>query len=182
MSEETKIWEDFRNGNQESLGIIFSSYYQELFLYGLKILAEEELVKESIQNLFIKLWEKRASLPTLRSPKGYLFKILRNLLMDRLRMNPQPIVEKLPAEQLNGHQISIEGAIIRNEKMAYQSQQLKMAVGQLSPIQQEIIYLKFYNQLEYREIAEITNLNYQTVRNYMSQAIKRLRIEIQRSK
>lgn len=180
MSSETKIWEGFKNGNQEYLGLIFKTYYQELFLYGVKVLADEEVVKETIQDLFIKLWEKRASIKGIQSPKGYLFKMLRNLLIDKLRNNAQSKATWLHHDNLTGYQISVEEAIIREEKSTDQRLQIQQAIDKLTPLQQEIIYLKFYNQLEYREIATIINVNYQTVRNYMSKAVKSLRTEIQR--
>jgi RNA polymerase sigma factor (sigma-70 family) len=49
------------------------------------------------------------------------------------------------------------------------------ALSKLSPRQKEVVYLKFYENLSYHEITELTSLNYQSVRNYIHQAIQALR-------
>jgi RNA polymerase sigma-70 factor (ECF subfamily) len=49
------------------------------------------------------------------------------------------------------------------------------ALGQLSNRQKEIIYLKFYQELNYDEVSEIMNINYQAARNLLYQSIKSLK-------
>lgn len=178
MSLETKIWDGFKNGNQEYLGIIFKTYYEELFLYGVKILGGQEATRECIQELFIKLWEKRRSIGKAYSPKGYLFKMFRNLLIDKLRASSKSGTIPFQSDHQNGYQASMEEIMVSKEKNRNQKQQIQQAIEKLNPLQQEIIYLKFYNHLDYKEIADILQINYQTVRNYMSKAIKSLREEI----
>lgn len=49
------------------------------------------------------------------------------------------------------------------------------ALAQLSNRQKEIIYLKFYQELNYDEVSEIMNINYQAARNLLYQSIKSLK-------
>jgi RNA polymerase sigma factor (sigma-70 family) len=49
------------------------------------------------------------------------------------------------------------------------------ALAQLSNRQKEIIYLKFYQELNYEEVSEIMNINYQAARNLLYQSIKSIK-------
>ncbi|MGB0839981.1 MAG: RNA polymerase sigma factor, partial [Chitinophagales bacterium] len=68
-----------------------------------------------------------------------------------------------------------EQLLIDMEEQIAQNAQLNSAMKKLTENQREIIYLRFYSKLDYKEIAEITNLKYQSVRNTMYRAIKVLR-------
>jgi RNA polymerase sigma-70 factor (ECF subfamily) len=70
---------------------------------------------------------------------------------------------------------SYEKNLIGEESFIEQQNALFKELNTLSPRQKEIVYLKFYNELSYQEIAEVTSLNYQSVRNYMHQALMALR-------
>ena len=59
--------------------------------------------------------------------------------------------------------------------MQKQKEVLLAALDELSPRQREIIYLRFYQNLSYEEIADIMDLNYQTSRNLLYKAIRSLR-------
>jgi len=73
------------------------------------------------------------------------------------------------------YEFSIEEIMINDSLSEQKRQALKKAIGKLNANQREILYLKFYNNLSYQEISEILNISYQTVRNYMSQALKALK-------
>jgi len=52
---EADLWRKFKEGDRNLLGLIFKTYYDALYLYGLKFLNKEELVKDAIQDVFLKL-------------------------------------------------------------------------------------------------------------------------------
>lgn len=177
MEKDKHIWEAFQAGDEKAFETMFKMYYVELLRYGLKLTGEQELVKEWIQELFLKLWEKRKELKTVNSIKGYLLKSIRFRFVDHIRAKPRKSPMDLPYLSPT---FSIQQEIIQKETNREKVQQLKRAIETLNPLQKEIIYLKFYNQLPYVEIAEVLEINYQTVRNYMSKALQILRTEIKK--
>jgi DNA-directed RNA polymerase specialized sigma24 family protein len=83
--EESTVWEKFRNGDQTSLGRIFTTSYMALLKFGTGLVRDEEMVEDCIQNLFEKLWLSREKLTSIDSIRPYLFKCLRYQLIDQIR-------------------------------------------------------------------------------------------------
>ena len=74
MSLNEKIlWEKFKKGNRKALDTIFETYYNGLYSYGLKLTGNSNLVKDCIQDFFLKLWLKRKNLRDLQFIKPYLY-------------------------------------------------------------------------------------------------------------
>lgn len=80
---DESLWELLLNRNVEILEILYRRYYDLLLNYGLKIYPDKELVKDCIQDLFVKLHLSRKLSNTI-CVKTYLLKALRNLLTDKL--------------------------------------------------------------------------------------------------
>ena len=163
-------WHKFKGGDKKALAFIFKSYYSDLKAYGLKLTANEEMTKEAIQILFLKLWEKKNNLPDVHSPKAYLITTFRRTLIDLLRIEKKDSAFK---KEFSFHFSEKEWPVLNFTPT--DNKELTKLINQLNPKQKEIIYLKFYNKLSYLEIAEALDINYQTVRNYMTKAIKFLR-------
>ena len=70
--------------------------------------------------------------------------------------------------------MSIDQILINSETDAEQKNKLKLAFQQLSDRQKEILYLKYYSEMDYDEITKIMDLNYQSARNLVSRAIAKL--------
>jgi RNA polymerase sigma factor (sigma-70 family) len=67
---------------------------------------------------------------------------------------------------------------IEQEEESIRQLQLEKALGQLSDRQREIIYMKYYRQMDYDEIGTIMDLNYQSARNLVTRALTALRKEM----
>jgi RNA polymerase sigma factor (sigma-70 family) len=69
----------------------------------------------------------------------------------------------------------VENSWIENEETELRSKELSAAISKLSSRQQEILYLKFYSEMDYDQIIEIMGLNYQSARNLVTRALEALR-------
>ncbi len=166
-------WTDLKNDKKSALIEIYQLYYGELYNYGMRISQDEELTRDCIHDLFIELWSSRFKITHIQEPKPYIFKMFRFITIDTLKKrNPfiNPNDSALP-----GPVLSEEDVLIDEELSQERSNQLKLAIKQLSKRQKEIIYLRFYSGLSYNEISKITALKYQSIRNHFSNAIKELR-------
>ena len=63
---------------------LFFYFYSLLYHYGLKLVSDEELVKDCIQDIFIKIIQNHSTLSPTLNLKGYLIKTLRNKIFDTL--------------------------------------------------------------------------------------------------
>ena len=152
---------------------IYKLYFNELYNYGMRISHNEELTRDCIQDLFAKLWAGDSKIIDAKEPKTYMFKVLRNNIIDALKQNAVFIEEH--DTELYDPILAGEDLVLNKELTEERSEQLKQAIEQLSNRQKEIIYLRFYNGLSYEEIAEVTSIKYQSIRNIFSSSLKILR-------
>lgn len=54
--DDQALWNSFRSGDEQAFVIIFDRNVKPLYNYGMKIIADGDLVKDTVQNLFIELW------------------------------------------------------------------------------------------------------------------------------
>ena len=171
---DLQLWVEFKGGNKQAFKLIYHTYYQHLFSYGLKLSGHSDLTEDCIQDLYFKLWRNRGNLGDVQSIKAYLFKSFRRILIDLIKSDKKTSnVTDLPAEY-DVH-LNIEDMLIKNEASREQMSRLEKALNNLSKRQKEIIYLCFYKGMSYKEITEVIPIKYQTVRNCMHEAIKILR-------
>lgn len=165
-------WQDLRErGDPAALAFFFHQFYDELYFYCLKLSEEPSLAKDAVQNTFADLWEYRLSLSSVSSPKLYLLRAVRNHCIKLLQKNNPRHGIELIAEQMTFQPKELELDHAPDPVKI----QLTQALNELSPRQREIIYLKFYDNLEYQEIAEVLQINYQSVVNHAHNAMIRLR-------
>ncbi len=175
-ANDEKLWEQLRRGDQYALEILFKRYYAMLYDYGMKIINKQECVKDSIQEVFAYIWEKRNALSDAKSVPAYLMVSLRRKLFDyiRKRNRQNETVHQLEYNYPESA-FSVEDIWIINEEEQEKKQALKIALSQIPPRMSEAIYLKKISGLSYKEIASIMNISSQAARNYVSEAFQRLR-------
>src|SRR5690606_8603457 len=78
--KDIEVWNTFRTGNDEAFIFIYTTYFDRLFAYGMRIVGDEHLVEDAIQELFIDLRNQRGRLSPTDSIKFYLFKCLKRKL------------------------------------------------------------------------------------------------------
>ncbi|MFA5329813.1 MAG: sigma-70 family RNA polymerase sigma factor [Prolixibacteraceae bacterium] len=179
MAEKVKdqiIWDEFLNGSQAALEFIYEDNYSALYYYGNKFTKDNDLIKDLIHELFIELIDSGRKLSKTNNIRFYLLKALRNKLLKQL--SKKSIFTDSSPESSSFNIIeSVENKLINEEISEESRNSILGAIKKISVKQQEIIYLRFYNDLSYQEIAVLFNVEIQTVRNLISRAIKSLKNE-----
>jgi RNA polymerase sigma factor (sigma-70 family) len=176
LDENLILWNEFRSGNADAFGELIRIHYQDLFHYGTRFTRDEELVKDSIQDLFLELWTNRLTISSTSFVKYYLLKSLRRLLGRKIGRSRQTTTwDELHFESLFNGAPSVETSIIREEWLADLARKMRKALAGLTRRQQEVIYLRFYLDADIEEIAEIMSLNRQSVYNLLHDALKKLK-------
>lgn len=144
--------------------------------YGLSVCGDDELTKDCINQLFLKLWDRRAKLDEVREVRGYLFSALRRQILDELAYSKrldQALIHKLERDPESD--LSYEEILILVEKDQEMKKKIELALQQLTPRQLELIQLRFYEGLSYEEIAKKFNHSVKTSYNIIYDAIKSLK-------
>ena len=170
-------WSRFKNGDVDALESIYRSHVQSLINYGLKITDDLDLVKDSIQDLFIELWKGRQNQADTDQPKYYLFRALRNKLVKGVARQSFISEEELQLVEGNLQTEYVELTIAYREEQSQTNGALKQVLEKLSKRQREANYLRFYHNFSYEIIASMMNMNYQSVLNLVQRALKFMRKE-----
>ncbi|WP_177193712.1 RNA polymerase sigma factor [Niastella yeongjuensis] len=166
------MWEAYQQGDHHSFALLFRRYYEPLVQYGNKFNGNRDILEDCIQELFTELWQHKSQ-TQVQSVKAYLFKSLKyKLYRAHQRKMADPFNEN-HSDVL--FELSHETLLVGREQDAEKTARVLQALGQLSNRQKEIIYLKFYQELNYEEVSEIMNINYQAARNLLYQSIKSLK-------
>lgn len=173
--KDIQLWHCILNGNRASLSILFKKYYSPLLNYGLKILSREDLVKDSIQEVFFTIWKDREQLSEVKYVRSYLYSSFRRAVFRRaeIKENRNERDELYFAESFR-ELLNKEQLMIKKELKKEQKQRLLKALQVLTKKQKEAIFLKFNNGLSNEEISQIMAVNRQSVYNYIHRAIMAL--------
>ena len=123
----------------------------------------------------MRLWERRERLPEEANPLAYLLTSLRrDLVRERKReaRTSGEIAEQRSADD------SPESRLTDAETAAERSERVATAIDQLSARERELVHLRFRENLAYEEIVEVTGLSYQSARNTLARALKKLRARL----
>lgn len=173
------LWNAFREGNREAYAGIYKLYIEDLLSYGYRVTSNRQLIKDSIQDLFLHLWLHRENLSETDSIKFYLFRALRNRILrnieksDMLPQTADSILENIIED------FSFEQELMAQETEVQQIGRLQKAINKLSKRQQEVIQLRYHNDFSLEEIENLMQLNNQSVRNLLHRAISQLRISFE---
>lgn len=174
-SNDIELWDLFRAGNESAFINIYSTYFDELYLYGSRFIRQEQFLKDVIQDLFISLRKNRATLGKTNSIKFYLFKSLKRRI---LKEEKRPInqTEQLSDDFRFDVYFSPEQMLIDRQVSEEIASRINHALQQLSPRKKEVIYYFFFEELSYAQIQEIMKLdNIKSVRNLVYKALDFLR-------
>ena len=175
------VWERMKHGDRAALAEIFSHFYSDLYHYGLKIFNLPDLVNDSIQDVFIRIWDRRSTLGDISHPKAYLISCLRRKLFENkdnyfgtsLTSENDPEFPQVfyfeAGEFMEASDISLK---LR--------QSLIRTINSLSEHQRELLLLRFYHNLSYSEIAQVMKIKEQSVKNLMQRVLLHLRSQTNR--
>ena len=176
------IWDKMKSGDEKSLSEIFTLYYTDLYKYGMKIFDLPDLVKDSIQDVFMRIWEKRDTIGDVQNPKAYLISSVRRKLFANKETRSDEISDELLKNEGKQNFSFSTAEFIEIEEISQQIRNsLVLAINNLPERQRELVFLRFYYNLKYLEIAKIMEVNEQTVRNLMQRTLSNLRTKIDRN-
>jgi RNA polymerase sigma factor (sigma-70 family) len=169
-------WGRFKEGDKGAFATIYNHHVDELFHYATKICADEYLVKDAIQEIFLELYLKRENIKIkFEFLRFYLVLAIKRNLIKKLQSNRK--IFQFGADRAVEFEVeySIEAQLIEEEGKLTITRRLLEAMNQLPAKQKEAIYLRFNQSLEYEEVAEILQISVESVRKQVYRAVKTLR-------
>ena len=172
---DQKLFGALCEGDKDAMSVLFLRHYATLLHYGRRINTDRILIEECIQELFVYLFESSSRLSQVQQVRAYLFKALRRRILEKIKREKR--LKSSNALAMNRSEIYFS-----SEDISWNAQGdsnpgtiLLKALNSLPWRQREAVYLRYYNGLSTKEIAEIMGAANQTVLNTLYQALKNLR-------
>ncbi len=176
MRFENEIWERLIEGDNEALQVIYQHYFGNLYTYGMRVHNDPSLIKDSIQEVFIDLIQRRSSLKATGTIHLYLFKALRHQIMQELRARNRKIeIAKSLTSDISVADSTIEQQIENQETYTTRQKVIQNALGKLSAHQREAIFLRFTQGLEYEDISRIIGIDLASARTLVYRSLKKVK-------
>lgn len=154
-------------GNPESIEALFERYADKMFLYALSFLGSEDSAGEVVQSCFLALVRKPEVLMKVKSLRAYLYAMVRNESIDCLKRRAHEV-------PLDDYEKGIYAGSPDPEGMF-----IEQMVNELPPEQREVVLLKIYQDLTFREISEIVGAPQNTVASRYRYALGQMRIRLE---
>lgn len=172
---DPEIWRKIREGDAAAMKALYQEYYQELYVFGFRIVADKDRVMDCLHEVFCEIWQKRESISEVVYISSYLKTCVKNRLFKEIAQSKN--VEAWDEEQtkeLAGDQ-SYEFLLIESQRDEERQVKIGIALEQLTRMQRTIVRMKFYQGMSYEQIAAELNLKPRTVYNHVFLALGTLR-------
>lgn len=169
--QEEQLLQSLRQGQQEALRQLFERYYEDLVRRLYRLIPDQSTAEDLVQEVFVRLWEKRAELDIRQSLGAYLHRMAVNRALSYLRKQ-KTRRESYPKE---APKVGISAQAEQDLAAEELRQKIRRALQDLPARCREVFVLSRYEQLTYRQIAERLDISVKTVENQLSKALKIMR-------
>nr|WP_295924085.1 sigma-70 family RNA polymerase sigma factor [uncultured Dyadobacter sp.] len=172
-SDETMAlgcWSRLQQKDETALEWLYKTYARMLHNYGYRLVADKELVKDAVQDLFVQIWHQADRLPAVTSVKAYMIVALRRELLRRITRQRQFVTQETELPDA-----SFEDQLIEIQTGEMISEGLSAFIQKLPTRQREIIFLKYYSGLSTEEIAAAMELTSGSVYKLIYKALASLK-------
>ncbi|WP_175634949.1 RNA polymerase sigma factor [Pedobacter ghigonis] len=168
LPNEKDLLLEIAKGDGIAFAELFRAYHGPLIKYIYTLLESVEVCEEIVQDVFLKVWENRATLPKLDRFTSYLFILTRNYTISAIR---QMVKDKKHSQLYAEEVLSLnKGEETFTVDQEYQNILIK-AIAELPPSQQRVLQLR-QQGLKSREIAGEMGISIESVKKYQQWATK----------
>ena len=169
---ENELIELLKNSDKKAFEQLYHNY--KLRIYGnlIKMVKSEEIAKEILQDLFVKIWTGRQNLDPERSFRSYLFKISENLVYDFFR---KAAVNKKLEAYLVSVAAPTESTVEQHIYYKEGSYVLAKAIEQLPPKRKQVYILCKVEGKSYEEASQILGVSISTINEHIVKASQAVR-------
>lgn len=162
--------------NFSNISSIYNEHLETLIDYATHLGFDKHIAMDAIHDMFYKLCIRRVKIDKPENLQFYLFRLLRNRLIDIRRKQKTHLEFCLNGGEAMGDlqfhlQPTVEDKIIMEEDKEEIHRKIEHVLSKLTHRQREIIYLRYLHEYSYEEIAEIMEISIESSRNLLSRAI-----------
>ena len=182
MLSDNELVQSYVGGNEESLVILLERHKRRIFTSIVMVVKDHQLAEDVFQDTFFKV------IVTLKkgqySEEGkflpWVIRIARNLIIDHFRrakkMPPMPVYTNDEGEEVNAfNSLRCEDEEAETGELKKFRKNIRNLVSQLPPDQREVVLMRMYYDMSFKEIAEFSNVSINTALGRMRYALFNLK-------
>jgi RNA polymerase sigma-70 factor (ECF subfamily) len=162
--------EDVKQGKVEKMAVLFEKHHVSLFNFFMRLTGNRNISEDLVQEVFMRMLKYRSTYQGRSKFTLWMYQIARNAHIDFLRKKK----DTLPLEEQWSEPIATEASPMEKLEGGQEVQLLRQALAQLPLKKREVLILSRYQNLKYKEIAELMNCHIGTVKAHVHRAIKDL--------
>lgn len=168
---DKQIFEAIKRDDHDAYAIVFREYYRPMTAYAFRFLNDLADSESIVQDVFLRLWQKRHEIMITSSLENYLFRSVKNHCInyiehEKIKSGYQALVIRNEADRSEYSEFFLEFGLMKK---------IENAIAALPQKRQEIFRMAREEGLKYREIAERLEISVKTVETQMTFALKQLR-------
>lgn len=171
MDKAHRLFFLISKGDKRAFKLLFDTFYPRLFIFSLNYIDQRFDAEEIVGEVFVKLWNKRATLIKVEHPKAYMYKMVYNASMAFLKRNRKEIPLN---PQLHDTSVLMQELILEEEVHSV----LFRALETLPEKCKNVFVLSCIEGLAYKDIAEDLQITINTVKSQRSRAIQLLKTQL----
>lgn len=185
MRSDEQLMLDYRAGDTQAFVLLVERYLKSIYNFSYRLSGDAYAAEDITQDVFVKMWKNITSYRAGESVKAWLFTIARNTTIDYLRTKRPAVFSDFEHEEGNfltdtltdESPLPIELAI-RAEDQHF----IEEAFDKLSPLYREVMFLRYYEDLTFDEIRNITGRPLHTVKSQHRRGLEKLREYFEKGK
>lgn len=146
---------------------------KKLLRFATHFLKDEDTAKDVVQDVFLKLWQKRDNLAEIENIDAFAMRMTKNRCLDLIRANRIVAIDAETDHNLKQETVDVHSKVELSES----ANQIKILINKLPDLQRQVMQMRDIEQLSYEEIADITDLKANAIRVNLSRARKKVRDE-----
>lgn len=171
LVEEDLAWfKEIKQDNKQAFKLLFLRYFDKLHAFALTLTADPYLAEEAVQEVFIRIWEKRQTITIHTSVQYYLYRSCRNTLFNLLQQRAAQTQGLTGDEEVPVYSTPADLLAFKHLNHDFQT-----AVSQLPERAKAVFLLRFYRQQKHRDIARQLEISESMVEKHWANALKQLR-------
>jgi len=174
-----QTWHQFIEGSHDALNDLYKQHYLGLINYGIKLTGDRQYANDCIIEMLLGLWEKRSRLPKVDNVRSYLMSCLRTIIFQKFR-----------SEKLRETKETFAHSLIVQEELPYEEYitslqtdtiikaRLQQSLNKLTDRQKELLQYRFFENMDYDEIALKCGISKRTAYNIVYDALQKLKADL----
>ncbi len=167
--KDDALWQEVKSGNKDAFVHLYNTFADDLLRYGFQLAKDKSIVEDTIHDLYVSIWDQKATLVEVHSIKYYLMSALRRMLLRKIKKEDIRQQKEMLFDEVNMVPSFLDANFQTQDESAL-IEKIRSTLQNLSERQREIIYLKFYQNLSYQDIANLLELDQKYTYNLAARA------------